>query len=54
MKWTFETNPPSQSSNPAHGIAVDEAVKGDVVVGIIEEIEPIEFVKTDEEDSENK
>lgn len=53
MKYTFETNLPSQSSDPKHEITVDVTSKEDVVVGKIKGVESVELVEP-KEDAERK
>ena len=54
MKYTFETNLPSQSSDPKHEITVDVITKEDVVVGKIKGVDSAELVAEPKEVAERK
>ena len=54
MKYTFETNLPSQSSDPEHELIVDVITKEDVVVGKIKRVDSAELVKLKEEAERKK
>ena len=53
MKYTFETNLPSQSSDPKHEITVDVTAKDDIAVGKINGEESVELV-TPKDDAERE
>lgn len=45
MKYTIQTNLPSQSSDPKHETIVDVSTKEEVVVGKIKEVDSAELLE---------
>lgn len=54
MEYTFETNLPSQSSDPKHETISDVIAKEDVVVGKIKGVDSAELVEPKEDDERKK
>jgi len=49
MKFTFEANPPSQSSDPKHEISVDVIASEDEVVAKGNRVESVELMEPKED-----